>query len=164
MSNELSLKVMETTINEEQKFLCTFVSHDLIFKHGLIGSVIVGEVDKLDNGDFDFDSGFRANSLFKETIFNFVQNIMINDSGLIEAAKQQNEGWVHIIDQRTKTPQGEVPAYDIIGGFKVENKELKSFSENPNYQIRSENGFTNFGKSLNSKMNDFLENLLLKNA
>jgi hypothetical protein len=164
MSDELTLKILETTIDGESRFLCTFVSHELVFKFGLIGSVIVGEVQKLENGEFNFQSGFKANPIFKETIFDFIRSEMINDPNLVQAAAAQGDGLVQIIDQRTVTPQADVPPYDIMGAFKVENSQLVDFYENSNYQIQSENGFPNFGASMNSKMNSFLESLLQKSA
>lgn len=86
---------------------------------------------------------------------------IVDDETLINSAIEQQEGWVYIIDQRIKTPEGEVPPYDIIGGFKVENNKLKGFSGNPNYQIKSSNGFTDLGENSNIKMNIFLENLIM---
>ncbi len=161
MSDKLQINVIEVMVDKEPKFYCTFVSSELIFEYGLSAKVIVGEVDKSEDEEFDFATSFRANPAFKETIFDFARAEMLDDETLINSAIEQQEGWVYIIDQRTKTPEGEVPPYDIIGGFKVENKELKRFSENPNYQIKSINGFTDLGKNLNIKMNIFLENLVL---
>jgi len=161
MSDELKINIIEVIVDEESKFYCTFVSSEMVFKYGLSEKVIVGEVNKLENGEFDFTSGFRANPAFKKTIFDFSRNEMFKDENLINSAIKQQEGWVYIIDQRTKTPEGEVPPYDVIGGFKVENKELKGFNENPNYQIKSINGFTDLGKNLNVRMNIFLENLIV---
>ena len=48
---------------------------------------------------------------------------------------------------------------DIMGAFEVENEILKSFDENSSYQLKTENGFCDFGKKMNIKMNKFLENL-----
>lgn len=160
MNDELKINLIEVIVDEKPKFYCTFVSSELILEYGLSEKIIVGEVDKLENGEFDFASSFRANPAFKETIFDFARAEMLKDESLINSAIKQKEGWVYIIDQRTKTPEGEVPPYDIIGGFKVESNKLKGFSKNPNYQIKSPNGLTDLGKNLNIKMNIFLENLI----
>ena len=160
MSDKLNINIIEVMVDERPKFYCTFVSSELVFEYRLSKKIIVGEVDKSENGDFDFATSFRANPAFKETIFDFARTEMYKDESLNNSAIEQQEGWVYVIDQRTKTPEGEVPPYDIIGGFKVEKSEMKGFSENPNYQIRSLNGFTDLGVNLNIRMNNFLKSLI----
>jgi len=85
---------------------------------------------------------------------------MNKDLGVVQAAISQKNGHVYIIDQRTPTPEGRVPPSDIMGAFEVENETLKNFNENSSYQIRTENGFCDFGKKMNVKMNEYLENLV----
>ena len=65
---------------------------------------------------------------------------MVNDTNLVNAANNQKEGWVYIIDQRSPPPQGEVPPYDIIGAFEVMEARLGEFKPNSKYQIKSPNG------------------------
>jgi len=155
---------IETTVEGVNKFYCTFIHHDYLFKYGLLGAVIIGEVEKSDSGEMDFKNTFKENPLFKKTIFNFIEIEAINDPALITEAKKQNNGWVYIVDQRTPTPEGEVPPFDIIGAFEVTNGKLGNFNANQNYQLKSVNGFTNFGETLNIKMNNYLTKLLQKNA
>lgn len=164
MNNTLKINIIETTVDGIDKSYCTYIPHEHVFKHGLIGSVIVGEVEKSDSGEIDLQNNFKANSLFKKTIFDFVEKVVVSDPLLIKSAKEQDEGWLYVIDQRTPTPNGEVPPFDIIGTFEVIDGVLDSFNSNENYQIRSINGFTDFGVTLNTKMNDFLLALLQDNA
>ena len=162
MSNKLN--IIETTVEGVNKYYCTFVPHEHVFKYGLIDAVIIGEVEKSDSGEMDFINTFKENSLFKKTIFNFIETEAINEPSLITEAKKQNNGWVYIIDQRTPTPEGEVPPSDIMGAFEVTNGNLGNFKANQNYQLKSDNGFTNFGEALNIKMNAYLTKLIQKNA
>lgn len=159
MSNKLKLKIIETTVDGINKSYCTFISQEHIFKYGLSANVIVGEVQKLDSGEVDFENSFVENTLFKKSIFDFLEKEIVNDPQLIESARQQDEGWVYILDQRTPTPDGEVPPYDIVGAFEVKEGVLEGFSANQNYQLKSENGFTDLGGRLNIKFNDYLKKL-----
>ena len=86
-------------LNGVNKYYCSFVSEDLIFKHGLNSSIIVGEVKKLPNGEYDFESGFSPNSAFKKTIFSFIKTEMNQDRGLVQAAINQKNGYVYVFDQ-----------------------------------------------------------------
>jgi len=95
-----------------------------------------------------FESNFVPNSVFKKTIFNFIKTEMNKDLGVVQAAISQKNGYVYIIDQRTPTPEGRVLPSDIMGAFEVENETLKNFNENSSYQIRTENGFCDFGKKM----------------
>ena len=162
-SGELKLNVVSVDVEENiTKHYVTFVSSELIFTKGVLGSVILGEVDKLETQDFDFETGFRANSLFRQTLFYFMQTEMSLDPSFIQGAVNQGDGYLHVIDQRTPTPQGRVPNYDILGAFKVTSGKLGAFEGNDVYRIRTENGFCDFGKSINAKLNQHLDYLVLQ--
>ena len=164
MSEKLELNIVETTVGGEVKNYGTFLPHSVVIEHGLIGEVIVGEFKLQETGELNIENGFIANSLFKETIFSFIKKLMASDPNLINAAKEQKEGWVYIIDQRTPDPQGEVPPQDIIGAFEVVKANLGEFSPNKNYSIKSHNGFVDFGKVQNVNFNQFLKSLVVNSA
>ena len=137
----------------------SFVASDLILKYGLKGCVISGKVEKSEQNGIE--DHFIANTEFKETVFKFVDSVMRQDPNLVQAAENQIDGNVYIIDQRTPDPNGRVEMFDILGAFEVENKTLGAFKKNANYQIKSVNGFIDFGPRNNAKFNAYLEGLLL---
>jgi hypothetical protein len=63
--------------------------------------------------------------------------------GLRAEAERLGAGWLYVIDGRTPTPGGEVPAYDIIGSFRLEAGVVVagSYQRNPNHVILSPQGF-----------------------
>lgn len=162
INTRLEGNVYDTDIDGETKFYHSFVGKDLILKHGLKGSVISGKFEKPDDGG-SYDN-FIANSQFKKTVFHFVHTIMRQDPNLIKAAENQIEGYVYVIDKRVADPNGRVELFDILGSFKVENKRLGTFEGNANYQIKSVNGFINFGSVNNAKFNKYLEDLLISGS
>jgi len=63
--------------------------------------------------------------------------------GLIAEARRQSDGWVYVIDQRTRTPQGAVPPEDIIGAFEVRGGQVvpDSYRPFPSHIILTGDGF-----------------------
>lgn len=142
------------------KNYCSFVSPDIVFKHGLDGAVIAGEVVLGEDGTANFETGFTANTEFKKTIFDFINIEARKDPSLVRVAASRAEKHIAVIDQRTPTPNGSVPSFDIVGVFEVVDGALSDFTENSHYQVRSVNGFCDFGPDLNMALNSFLENLI----
>jgi hypothetical protein len=72
--------------------------------------------------------------------------------GLVEEARRQGNGWVYIVDQRTRTPEGPVPPEDIIGAFEVKGGQIVpgSYRRSPKHKILSADGFLQLGSELQS--------------
>jgi hypothetical protein len=70
--------------------------------------------------------------------------------GLVAEAQRQVDGWVFVIDQRTRTPQDAVPPEDIVGVFEVKDGRVvpDSYRASPNHQILSADGFFRLGSEL----------------
>lgn len=62
--------------------------------------------------------------------------------GLQEAAREQGDGHVYVVDARTKTPAGDVPPHDILGAFEVKDGAVVqgSYQLNPSHQLFSADG------------------------
>ena len=76
---------------------------------------------------------FRVNHAFVEFMHDVIRTAGPTDPSLQEAAAEQGNGWVYIIDLRTpEGPQGRVPLEDIIGGFEVRDGRLLADSYRPN--------------------------------
>jgi len=77
----------------------------------------------------------------------------LTSDDLMKSARQQKNGFIYIVDQRTKE-QNQTEAKDILGSFEVADGQLNSdsFQFNPNYQIISIDGLfrlpDNFEKAL----------------
>ena len=70
-------------------------------------------------------------------------------------------GWVYVIDQRTRTPQGRIPPEDIIGAFAVQRGQVvpASYQRCPQHLILSADGFFQLGAELQACLLDELASL-----
>ena len=86
---------------------------------------------------------FRPNPAFIRFMHNVIKLFGPDDPELQQAAIQQREGWIYIIDLRTpEGPQGRVPPEDIIGAFEVKGGQIirDSYSTNDKHVVFSEHG------------------------
>jgi hypothetical protein len=69
---------------------------------------------------------------------------------LIAEARRQRDGWVFVVDQRTREPQGAVPPEDIVGAFEVQDGSVVvgSYTPSPKHMILTANGFVSLGSEL----------------
>ena len=131
--------------------LVSLVAPEVVTARGLREQEIVGEV--LPGGDtkegLDPES-FLQNPKFVELIHAVVsRNALDQEEGRAEA-QRIGKGWVWILDQRTATPEGDVPSEDIIGGFEVQDGEFVpgGYQPNPEYRLFTSRGFFQLGPAL----------------
>lgn len=80
---------------------------------------IVGRFFPSDTGSFD-PSTFQFNTGFVLAVTDFMNQVVINDPGLNEEAKQVAGGRLEVIDPRCMSDQlTEVPMSEIVGWFAV---------------------------------------------
>jgi len=93
---------------------------------------------------------FSPNPAFISLLHEVIAAAADHDSMLQDAASQQRNGSVCIIDLRTpEGPQGRVPPEDIIGGFEVEDGMLKKYRANERYLPWTAHGMMQLPPSLN---------------
>lgn len=100
---------------------------------------------------------FSCNSVFVDFMHEVIARRFPDDLDFQAAARQQDEGYVYIIDKRTPDPGGTVPLEDIIGAFKVVGgvADAASYWRNPDYEIfSSSHGFFNLGGNLHKLLLD----------
>ena len=126
-------------------------------KRGLITQEIVGQLlDATRAGQDLVPDNFARNRAFVEFLHGVIQKHGPAIPNLIAAAGKQANGWVHIIDGRTPTPQGSVPAEDVMGAFQVKDGEIVagSYRANPNHRILSHRGFFQLEPILQQRLLD----------
>lgn len=158
-ANGLKGYVYDIEMDGKIIYFHSFVSPTLVSKHGLNGKIISGKIQKTESGSEE--EKFLGNSEFKQTVFQFIDKVLREDTQLAQAAENQADGYVYIIDKRTPDPNGRVEVFDIMGAFKVESKRLGGFEPNSNYQIKSVNGFIDFGPQNNAQFMKYLEKLIV---
>src|SRR5262249_61894160 len=105
---------------------------------------------------------FARNRVFVDFMHGVIARRGPQSPGLIAAARQQRNGFVYVIDQRTRTPQGAVPPEDIVGAFEVKGGQVVpgSYRPSPKHMILSSDGFFRPGAELQPCLLEEL-NLLL---
>src|SRR5438128_488078 len=99
--------------------------HEQVFARGLVPEAIIGVLLRpLAPGESIIPTVFARNRVFVD----FMQGVVARRGpelpGLIAEARRQAEGWVYVIDQRTRTPQGAIPPEDIVGAFEVKGGKV----------------------------------------
>lgn len=154
-------------MNETEIFVCrvetpngvsdyvTLLSPDTAFSQGLPPEAIVGVLaHPLKANEQITPDIFSRNRVFVEFIHEVIARHAPNHAGLQAEAQRQGDGFVYIIDQRTKDPRGTVPPEDIIGGFEVKDGEVmpESYRRNSNHVILSPDGFFRLDSTLHQRL------------
>jgi len=135
--------------------------HEHVFAHGLAPEAIIGVLlRKLKPGEAITPEVFARNRVFVDFMHEVIARRGPELPGLIAEARLQREGWVYIIDQRTRTPQGEVPPEDIVGCFQAKDGVVipASYQRSPRHLILSADGFFQLGRELQACLLEELTN------
>jgi hypothetical protein len=125
---------------------------------GLPGEFVCGEImgaADLEDENFDFrPEQVQENPVFLKFLHEFVATQASTNEELLDAAKEQKEGFVYMVDQRTPDPDDDVPPVDIIGAFEITDGKItpESYSPNPDHQMLTENGLVEIGEDLREAM------------
>ena len=113
-----------------------------------------------------FDSGnlspehFRVNPVFVDFMHACIRTKGIELPSLTNAAKQQKNGYLYVIDFRTPDGiMGNVPPEDIVGAFQVENGVIikNSYWRNDVHKIYTKNGLVKLPKDIHKLLIDELK-------
>ena len=159
---ELPIYVCRTNTPEGQKDYVTCIDPKRIYTRGLAPEVIIGVLSRpVEECEEITPTVFSRNRVFVEFMHTVIARRAPYLPGFIAEAHRQANGWVFVIDQRTRTPQGAVPPEDIVGGFQVKDGEVvpESYAPNPNHRILSADGFFRLGSELQPCLLEELERL-----
>jgi hypothetical protein len=122
----------------------TLLPPDVALTQGLAAEAIVGVLTRpLAPGESITPDVFARNRAFVDFLHDVIARHGPTLPGCRAEAKRLGNGWIYIIDRRTPTPAGPVPAEDIVGAFEVKDGEVApgSYRPNPNHRVLSANGF-----------------------
>jgi hypothetical protein len=125
---------------------------------GLPGEFVCGEIQDagdLEDEDFDFrPEQVQENPVFTSFLHEFIATQATTNEELKEAAREQKEGFVYMIDQRTPDTETDVPPVDIIGAFEIADGTItaESYSPNPEHKMITEDGLVEIGDDLRETM------------
>jgi hypothetical protein len=148
---ELPIVVCHVRTPEGMKDYVTCLSHEHVFAQGLAPEAIVGVLLRpLQPGEAITPAAFARNRLFVDFMHEVIGRRGPQLPGLVAEAQRQGNGWVYVIDQRTRTPRGAVPPEDIVGAFEVKGGQVVpgSYRASPKHMILSPDGFFRLGSEL----------------
>jgi hypothetical protein len=149
--------VYRVTLPEGVRDVVALFSEDVVFSSGLHPSAIVGTFEDLLEGGKGFtEANFRPNTVFLEVLHSVIATHALDLPEFQAEAARQQTGWVYVIDARTPTPAGNVPPYDIIGGFEVRDGRVvpDSYKRNRNHRLLSPNGLFRLDSRLHARLLD----------
>lgn len=148
---KLPIGICRVDTPDGPKDYVTCLSHERAFASGLPAEAIIGILLRpLEVGEEIKPENFARNRAFVEFMHGVIARRGPELPGLIAEAQRQGDGWVCVIDQRTRTPHGAVPTEDIVGLFEVKGGQVvaDSYQANPNHIIFSSDGFVRLGAEL----------------
>ncbi len=157
----LPISVCRVQTPDGVKDYVTCLPQEQVFAHGLPPEAILGVLLRpLGEGEAITPDVFARNRAFVDFLHAVVARRAPGLPGLRAEARRQGDGWVYIIDQRTRTPQGPVPPEDIVGVFAVKGGEVVpgSYQRNPNHRLLSADGFFRLGAELQACLLEELAN------
>jgi hypothetical protein len=140
----LPIHVCRVQTPEGVKEYVTCLPLEQVFERGLPPEAILGMLLRpLAPGERITPELFARNRVFVDFLHAVIARRGPALSGLLAEALRQGEGWVYIIDQRTRNPQGHIPPEDIVGVFAVRGGEIVpgSYQPCPKHRILSDDGF-----------------------
>ncbi len=156
---ELPIILSRVNTPEGMKEYVTCLPHEQVFARGLAPQAIIGELLRpLEPGEPITPAVFARNRVFVEFMHEVIARRGPTLPGLIAEARRQGDGWVYIIDQRTRNPRGHIPPEDIVGVFAVKGGEIVpgSYQRSPKHLILSADGFFRLAAELQACLLDEL--------
>lgn len=158
---DFSIAVCQVDTADGLKHYVTCLPQEHVFARGLISEAIIGAlVRPVEAGEPITPATFAGNPAFVDFMHEVIARRGPEQPGLVAEARRQGDGWVYIIDRRTRAPQGHIPPEDIVGGFAVKNDKIVpgSYQPNPRHLILSDDGFFRLGTELEASLLEELAN------
>ncbi len=138
------ISVCEVATEEGTKHYVTMLPMDAVFNQGLVAEAIVGMLADHWTPELPVTPDlFARNSVFVDLLHAVIAQHAPNLPSFAAEAQRVGDGHVWIIDQRTATPDGDIPQEDIFGGIEVQGGVAvpDSYVRCARHRILSERGF-----------------------
>lgn len=131
--------VYTAVVEGVQRHCLAILEKEVASNKGLQKRAIAGF---LKNGKVDVGE-FEENQAFKDFLHKFIARHLPEQPDFVREGRKIMNGYVYLIDKRTKNPKGDVPMQDIIGAMNFENGNLlpDSYLPNKNYKLFTGKGF-----------------------
>lgn len=146
----LPISICRVNTPDGVKDYVTCMPHQTVFERGLAPEAVIGVLlQPVDEVASITPAVFARNRVFVDFMHGVIARRGPETPGLIAEARKQGDGWVYIVDQRTRDPQGHIPPEDIVGVFAVKGGQIvpNSCRPNPKHLTLSADGFFQLGPS-----------------
>jgi hypothetical protein len=151
--------IYEVVVDGKPQSMLSFLPLSHVQSHGLAGPAIIGSLRKRtpDGGSLAPDN-IAINRDFVALLHRVIAAHAPTDPAFANAAREQGEGWMYVIDRRTPTPGGDVPAEDIIASFKIANGAVVEGSYEPfaSHRLVTERGMFRLDRFMQPKLMEAL--------
>ena len=134
----------------------------VVSANGLVPEAIVGMLLRpLEDGGKYAPDNFSPNRAFVDFMHEAIARRGPDVPDLQAEARRRGDGWIDVVDQRTKMTGGAVPIEDLVGGFEIRGGNLVpgGYQRNPNHVILSEDGFFQLPEELEQALLEELKAL-----
>lgn len=147
----LPIRVFHVETSDGPKDYVSCLTEERVLATGLPAEAIIGVLTRPLSGSEPITPAvFARNHAFVE----FMQKVIGQRGPDLESlraeARSQGDGWLYVVDQRARTPGGQVPPEDIVGAFEVRSSQVVpgSYRPNPKHALLTANGFLQLGSEL----------------
>ena len=129
----------------------SFIEPDEVFRKGLAGEAIIGEVDATLSVS---PAHFRGNSVFKAFLHEVIARVAPTLPESKQQARELQNGFLFVIDARVPDPTGEILPEDIMGAFRVADGEIvpDSYQINENHRLVSDKGLFRLHPAIHAEL------------
>ncbi|MBD3381731.1 MAG: hypothetical protein GF404_06000 [candidate division Zixibacteria bacterium] len=137
--------------DDTTKYFVSPIPSDMLSENkGLPPECIMGQIIQ-DPQNF-VPENFVQNKAFVDLLHEVIADNVNEYAPVKEEAEKQNEGYVYIIDARTKKPGVDVPQEDIIGAVEVKDGRIGEYKPSPNYVLYTSSGFMQLDQWFNERL------------
>jgi hypothetical protein len=159
---DLPITICRVEHPDGEKYYLTCLPPEKLGVRGLAPEAIIGVLLRpLEPDEAITPAAFAQNRVFVDFLHRVIARHGPELPGLVAEAGRQKDGWLYVIDQRSRTPHEDVPAEDIIGAFEVRGRQVVPGSYRPffGHRILTEAGFFRLGAELQAFLLQELANL-----
>ena len=141
---DASIHVCRVRTPDGMRDYVTLVRPELAFSRGLVPQAIVGVLSRpLAPGEAITPEIFSRNSVFNAFLHEVIARHGPEQPGLRAEAERIGDGVIVVVDQRTPTPDGDVPPEDIFGIFLAKGGKIVpgSYQPGPKHRLLTADGF-----------------------
>lgn len=164
MLTQVHVFVVDVPGAREVRRCVTLLPTEIVFRQGVSPEAIVGVIQRrLGPEERITPDVFAPSRDFPAFLHSFIARRAPEQPEFQAAARRQGNGWLYVVDQRTPTPDGQVPTEDIVGAFELHDGTVEpgSYQPNLNHTLLSWHGWFQLGPTLNQLL---LQDLIERNA